>query len=231
MGATQNYSVFLSFTAGVLSFFSPCILPLIPAYISYITGTSIENIKESKKTIKNLFLVLFFIAGFTFIFTLLGASATYLGRCLLEKQDLIRIIGGIIIIIFGLHLTGIFKITPLYREKKIQMNKVVSGYTGAFIIGMVFAAGWTPCVGPVLASILIIASSQETVLRGIILLIFYSLGIGVPFIITTIFISKMLSIFSGIKKHSHKIEIATGLFLILIGILLILNKFNYLIPL
>ncbi|MCX8082890.1 MAG: cytochrome c biogenesis protein CcdA [bacterium] len=229
MEANQNYSILFSFTAGVLSFFSPCILPLIPAYLSYITGMSVENIKEGKSPAKNFFLVLSFVSGFTLIFTLLGASATYLGRYLLAKQNLLRIVGGIIIIVFGLHLAGIFKITPLYRTKKLQMNKIVSGYFGAFVIGMVFAAGWTPCVGPVLASILIIASSQETVLRGVILLIFYSLGIGIPFIITTILVGKMLYLFSVIKRHSQKIEIITGFLLVIMGILLILNKFNYII--
>ncbi|MCM8762297.1 MAG: cytochrome c biogenesis protein CcdA [Candidatus Omnitrophica bacterium] len=230
METTQNYSVFLSFTAGILSFFSPCILPLIPVYLSYITGVSIENIKGGGREIKNLSLVLFFIAGFTFIFTLLGASATYLGRYLLTKQNILRICGGVIIIIFGLHLSGIFKITTLYRQKKIQMNKVISGYTGAFLIGMVFAAGWTPCVGPVLASILIIASYQKTVLRGIILLTFYSIGIGIPFIITTILINRMLNVLSFIKKHTRTVEIITGLLLIAMGILFILNKFNYIMP-
>ncbi|MDD3725667.1 MAG: cytochrome c biogenesis protein CcdA [Candidatus Ratteibacteria bacterium] len=225
MDITQNYSVFLSFAAGVLSFFSPCILPLIPAYLSYITGVSVENIAEgSKNWIKNLSLVLSFIAGFTFIFTILGASATYLGKYLLTRQKILRLAGGTIIILFGLHLTGLLKIIPLYRQKKVQMNRIVSGYTGAFLIGMVFAAGWTPCVGPVLASILIVASSQETVLRGIILLVSYSIGIGVPFIITTILINKMLGVLSFFKRHTHPVEIITGILLMIMGLLLILGK-------
>ena len=229
MEITQNYSLFLSFIAGVLSFFSPCILPLIPAYLSYITGMSIENIKEGKKPVKNFFLTLSFVAGFTFIFTVLGASATWLGRYLLAKQNFLRIGGGIIIIIFGIHLTGILKITPLYREKRVRPVRIVSGYFGAFIIGMVFSAGWTPCVGPILSSILIVASSQETVSRGILLLVFYSSGIGIPFIITTLIINRMLGVFSVIKRHSRTVEIITGLLLIVMGVLLMLNKFNYFI--
>jgi cytochrome c-type biogenesis protein len=227
METTQNYSIFFSFIAGILSFFSPCILPLIPAYLSYITGMSVENLKEGN-TARNFFLVLFFVAGFTFIFTVLGASATWLGKYLLAKQTLLRIGGGIIIIILGIHLTGLFKITRLYREKRLRIGKTGKGYFSAFLIGMAFAAGWTPCVGPVLASILIVASSRETVIQGVLLLVFYSLGIGIPFIITTIAITKMLSAFSRIKRYYHIIEVITGILLIVIGLLLILNRFHFL---
>ncbi len=226
METTQNYTVLISFTAGLLSFFSPCILPLIPAYFSYITGISIGNIKEGQHYKKNILLSVVFVLGFTSVFTMLGASATWLGRQLLMKQDAVRIAGSIIIILFGLHITGILKIKPLYRQKKIQTGKIAGGYAGAFIIGMVFAFGWTPCVGPVLASILIIASTEESVGRGILLLLFYSLGIGMPFILTTIAINKMLKVFNRIKKHYRKIEISTGALLIVIGILLLLNKFQ-----
>lgn len=190
-----------------------------------------ESMKDEKNKVKLLPLVLSFIAGFTFIFTTLGASSTLIGKHLLARQNILRVGGGIIVIIFGLHLTGILKISLLYREKKIQQKKVAGGYTGAFLLGMVFAAGWTPCVGPVLASILIIASSQETVGRGILLLISYSLGIGIPFIITTLVLNRMLYFFSAVKRHYHIIEVITGLLLICMGVLLILNKLNYLIPL
>lgn len=226
METTQNYSIIISFTAGVLSFISPCILPLIPAYLSYITGASIENIREGANYKKNILLSVLFVLGFTSVFTLLGASATWLGRKLLMKQDAVRITGAVIVILFGLHLTGLLKIKPLYKQKKIRTEKITSGYTGAFLIGMVFAFGWTPCVGPVLASILIMASAEESVLRGILLLLFYSLGIGVPFILTTIAINKMLTVFTRIKKHYRKIEIFTGILLIAIGVLLMLNRFR-----
>jgi len=231
METTQNYSIVFSFAAGVLSFFSPCILPLIPAYLSYITGVSIENMKNGGNPAKSFSLVLFFIAGFTFIFTLLGASATWLGKYLLANQNLTRIIGGIIVILLGLHITGILKITPLYKHRKIQIKRLASEYPGAFLIGMVFAAGWTPCVGPVLASILIVASSQETVLRGILLLVFYSIGIGIPFLITTLVLNKILGVLSFITRYARAFEIITGLLLMVMGLLLVLNKLTYLIPL
>ncbi len=227
METTQNYPVIISFTAGILSFLSPCILPLIPAYLSYITGASVENVREGVNYKKNLLLSVVFVLGFTVVFTALGASATWLGKTLLMKQDAVRISGAALVILFGLHLTGILKIKQLYGQKKISAGKITSGYAGAFIIGMVFAFGWTPCVGPVLASILIMASAEESVARGIFLLFSYSLGIGVPFILTAAAVNKMLNVFTRIKKHYRKIEVFTGLLLIAIGILLLFNKFRF----
>jgi len=224
----KSYSLGVSFIAGILSFFSPCILPLIPIYISYITGVSVEELqKGEKEIIKILSLTLSFIFGFTVVFVLMGASATAIGNLLLEKKDVLRIIGGAIIIIFGLHLTGILKIKKLYTEKRITFKKKKIGYLGAFLFGMAFSAGWTPCVGPVLSSILIIAANEKTVFRGMILLFFYSLGIGIPFIITSLLLHKLLGTLSKIKRHYKKIEIITGILLIILGILLILNKFLF----
>ncbi len=226
METTQNSTLLLSFAAGLLSFASPCILPLIPAYLSYITGASIENLKTGGLYKRNVLLSLLFVLGFTAVFTILGASATWLGRHILMKQDIIRKAGAVIIILFGLHLAGILKIKPLYKQKKINAGKTDGGYAGAFIIGMVFAFGWTPCVGPVLASILIMASAENSLSRGILLLFVYSMGIGLPFIITAMFLNKALSAFTGIKRHYRKIETATGILLIAIGILMFFNKFR-----
>jgi len=231
MQTTQNSALLLSFTAGLLSFASPCILPLIPAYLSYITGASIENLKSGGVYKKNILLSFLFVLGFTAVFTILGASATWLGRHMLMKQDITRKTGAVIIVLFGLHLAGILKIKPLYRQKKITAGKISGGYAGAFIIGMVFAFGWTPCVGPVLASILILASAEESLSRGILLLFFYSMGIGLPFVVTAMFLNKALSAFAGIKKHYRKIETATGILLIAIGILMFFNKFRLFINL
>jgi len=226
METTQNYPLMISFTAGLLSFASPCVLPLIPAYLSYITGASIENIREGSNYRRNLLLSILFVLGFSTVFTVLGASATWLGRQLLIKQNAVRITGGIIVILFGLHLTGVLKIKTLYRQKKFNAGRMAGGYAGAFAIGMIFAFGWTPCVGPVLASILIMASTEKSVFRGIFLLLFYSLGIGIPFILTTLAVNKMLGVFTRIKKHYGKIEFLTGLLLIAVGILMLLNKFR-----
>ncbi len=223
-----NYSIGASFVAGIVSFLSPCILPLIPIYLSYITGISVEQLQLEEKNIKkNLFLSIFFVAGFTFIFVLMGASATVIGSYLIRNQKILKILGGIIIIIFGFHLMGIFKIKKFYTEKRVIIKKTKISYVGAFIFGMAFSAGWTPCVGPILSSILILAANEETILNGIILLFFYSIGIGIPFILTSLLLNKFLQIFDRIKKHYKKIETVSGCLLIIIGILLILDKFTF----
>ncbi|MCK9266315.1 cytochrome c biogenesis protein CcdA [bacterium] len=226
----QNYRLLGSFVFGLLSFASPCILPLIPAYLSYITGVSLENLKSSKNKNKTLFLSLFFVLGFTIIFTLLGASANWLGRILYNKRDLIRMIGALLIILFGFHLTGIIKFKILYSQKKINLKKITSGYIGALLLGIVFAFGWSPCVGPVLGSILTMASMEETVLKGMLLLFFYSLGIGVPFILTAILLEQALTFFSKIKKYYTVIQMITGIVLIIVGVLLFFDKFNIQFP-
>ncbi|HOV22471.1 MAG TPA: cytochrome c biogenesis protein CcdA [bacterium] len=223
----KSYSLGISFVAGVLSFLSPCILPLIPIYISYITGISIEQLQEPKNTLKIFIISLFFISGFTLIFVLMGASATAIGNFILKKKNILRIIGGIIIIIFGLHLTGILKIKKLYTEKRIVLKNKKTGYLSSFLLGMAFSAGWTPCVGPVLSSILIIAANEKTVFRGIILLFTYSIGIGIPFLITSLLLNKLLNFFNKIKKHYRVIEIIMGFLLVILGVLFLLNKFIF----
>jgi len=228
MENTQNYRLFISFLFGLASFASPCILPLIPAYLSYITGVSLENLKSTQDKNRVFYLSLFFVLGFTLIFTLLGASASWLGKILYNKQNLIRMVGSILIILFGIHLTGIIKFKVLYSQKKINLKKITSGSIGAFIMGLVFAFGWTPCVGPVLASILTMASMEETALKGMFLLFAYSLGIGLPFILTALLLEKALTVFSKIKRYYLTIQIITGLLLISIGILLFFDKLNIL---
>ena len=151
-----------SFIAGVVTFVSPCVLPLIPAYISFITGASIDELKENRVSLRRTFFnALFFVAGFSLLFVLLGASATYVGSLTGQKKDILRYVGGVIVIIFGLHLSGLVPLKFLYQEKKLQMTKISFGYLGSFFLGVAFSAGWTPCVGPILSSILILASAQR----------------------------------------------------------------------
>ncbi|MCM8767474.1 MAG: cytochrome c biogenesis protein CcdA [Candidatus Omnitrophica bacterium] len=228
----NNLSIFICLIAGISSFFSPCILPLIPIYFSYITGYSFEELfkKDGITYFEILIPTLFFIFGFTIIFTLLGASSTFIGNLIVKKKEILRYIGGGLIIFFGLHIIGVIKIKKLYFEKKINLKKKLSGYLGSFILGIGLAAGWSPCIGPILSSILILSSMEDTVRKGILLLFFYSIGLGIPFILISIFIKRTLFFLNKIKKHYRKIEIIIGLLLILFGLLLILNKIYIIIP-
>ena len=219
----NNVSIIISFFAGIATFISPCLLPMIPLYISYITGSSIENLTTVGKPLRMLPPALFFVLGFTLVFVLLGASATYLGNLLIQKQEILRYVGGAIVIIFGLHITGLIKIKSLYKEKKIRVKNKFSGYFGAFIMGFVFAIGWTPCVGPILASILVMASTEKTVLKGIILLFCYSIGLGVPFILTSLLINTMVKFLKKIQKFYRRIELCSGIILIIAGIFIIVK--------
>lgn len=216
-----------SFIAGLLTFVSPCVLPIIPAYISFIAGASIDELKNNAKSAKKTFFTaLFFVLGFSAVFVILGASATLLGNFLGKNKDIIRWVGGIIVIIFGLHLSGLFTIPFLNYQKKIQLGNLKISYLGAFLIGITFAAGWTPCIGPILSSILILASTQGKMFQGIMLLLFYSLGIGIPLLITALFINWALSVFAAIKKYYRIIEILSGVILVVIGIIILTGNFN-----
>ena len=227
MNTLDKFPYLASFVAGIMTFLSPCILPLIPAYISFITGATLDELKSDKKTLgKSVLNSLFFVLGFSLIFILLGASFSYVGSFVGGKRDIIRWAGGIIVIIFGLHVAGVFTIPFLNFQKKIQAGKSSLNYAGAFLVGITFAVGWTPCVGPILSSILILASAQGTLYKGVILLAIYSLGIGIPFIITAVFINWALSFFNKIKKYYRVIEILSGLILVIVGIMIITNSLN-----
>ena len=225
-----NISFITAFFAGLLSFVSPCVLPLIPAYISYITGLSLEELKNqdtlSRKAKLKVFLSsIWFVIGFSAVFVILGATATAIGSFFLAQLNLIMKIAGVIIIIFGLHTAGWLKIKWLYYEKRIQMNTSnITSYLSIFLMGAAFAFGWSPCIGPILAAILVYASSQDTILKGILLLFSYSLGLGIPFILTALAVNKFFSAFAKIKKYFRTIEILSGLLLILVGILIFVGS-------
>lgn len=221
-----NFPILASLFAGVLTFVSPCVLPLIPAYITLITGLSIKELQNKQKLFKTFSYSLIFILGFSTVFVLLGLSITYLSSFLFENKDVLKIVGSIIIIIFGLHLTGIFKIKFLYKQFSL-MDKFSSeiNYLTVYLMGATFAVSWTPCVDPILASILILASNQDTVYKGTFLLVVYSLGLGIPFLLTALFINKFFYFFNSLKKYYKIIELVSGLLLIVIGLLIILGKF------
>jgi cytochrome c-type biogenesis protein len=224
---TQTVSFPAAFVAGILSFFSPCVLPLIPAYFTFITGFSIEELTEkyNSEIRKKVFLSTFlFVLGFSLVFILMGASASYLGGLMYTYKKLIRIIGGILIIILGIHLTGIIRIPGLDFEKRITLEKKPLHFLGTLIIGMAFGAGWSPCIGPLLGSILIIAGSQETVWQGVILLGIYSAGLAIPFIIISIFINFLLTFIKKASKVLRYVNVVAGVVLIVVGLILVSNK-------
>ena len=223
----DNVSIVTAFVFGLLSFISPCVLPIVPGYLSFISGISFEEMQNSdnRSKVRNRILInaLLFIAGFSIVFIALGASATAFGQFLHEKINLISKIAGVVIIIFGLHMTGLFKIPFLNYEQRFHTQGKPLGFFGAFIVGLAFAFGWTPCIGPILAAILAIASQQETVGQGILLLSSYSLGLGIPFLLTGLSITIFYNVFNKVKHHLHKIEIVGGVLLIIVGGLIMTN--------
>jgi cytochrome c-type biogenesis protein len=220
---SSNITLISAFVAGLLSFLSPCVLPLIPSYITYITGLSFADLQEEHPSHvvrrKTVIHSLLFIAGFTTVFVLLGASATFIGGFMQEHMKLIRRIGGVLIVLFGIHLTGLVPIQMLLGEKRFTIHNKPAGYVGSFLVGVAFSAGWTPCIGPILASILMIAATEETLDHGIFLLLAYSMGLAIPFLLSALALHRFLVAFNRFKKHIRLLEIATGIFLIVIGVM------------
>ena len=212
---------FIAFGAGLISFLSPCVLPLIPGYISYISGQSLQNILESKKI--NLFSLILFCLGFSSVFVILGASASFLGNILLQNSEFLRIIAGIIIIIFSLQLIGILKIPYLNFEKRFDA-KESKNILFPYVIGVAFGFGWTPCIGPILGSILALASIEETLSRAVILLISYSLGLAIPFVLSGYLIQKFLLFSKNFKKNINLISKIGGITLLITGVLILTNQ-------
>ena len=227
----MNVSLTTAFLAGVASFLSPCVLPLVPGYISIISGSSVEELKAAGRSEGLLGRLLFhsvlFIIGFSLVFISLGASATWLGVALRSRLPLLLRIGGVVVILFGLHMTGILRIGLLYRDARIHTaGERKSSAIGSFLMGFAFAFGWTPCIGPILAAILVIASTKQSIGQGVLLLGVYSLGLAVPFLLTSIGLSQFLSFYRGFRKHLHTVEVVSGVVLIIIGGLLVTNQFT-----
>jgi cytochrome c-type biogenesis protein len=224
---SQQVTYFGAFIAGLLSFLSPCVLPLIPSYITYITGISFADLQAERPTHiirrKSILHSLSFISGFTVVFVLLGASATYLGSFMNENATIIRKVGGVLLVLLGIHVTGLFHLKFLLGEKRISLKDKPTGYAGSFLVGIAFAAGWTPCIGPILAAILAVAATEESVYQGILLLLLYSLGLGVPFFLSAYAMNRFLVVFNRFKKYIPVFEIITGIFLIIIGVLIYSN--------
>ena len=215
------FEFLVAFGAGLVSFLSPCVLPLIPGYISYISGQSLQNILETKKI--NLFSLILFCLGFSSVFVILGASASFLGQALLQNSELLRIIAGIIIIIFSLQLIGLINIPYLNFEKRFDA-KESRNFLFPYVIGLAFGFGWTPCIGPILGSILALASIEETLTRAILLLIFYSLGLAIPFVLSGYLIQRFLLFSKNFKKNINLISKSGGIILLVTGVLILTNQ-------
>ena len=213
--------LFIAFGAGLISFLSPCVLPLIPGYISYISGSSLNELLDKKSV--NIIPIILFTLGFSFVFISFGATASFLGSVILNNSYELRIASGIIIIIFSLHILGIININFLNYEKRVYTEKK-SGLFSSILVGMAFGFGWTPCIGPILGSILALASTEQSLNRGILLLVFYSLGLAIPFILSGYLIQKFLSFSKNLKSKMNIILKSGGVLLLITGILMITNQ-------
>jgi len=214
-----------AFAGGLVSFLSPCVLPLVPGYLSIISGYSLDQLKEGSgnASLKRSVVMnsLMFIIGFSITFIALGASATTIGQLLLARKQILYQIAGVVIIIFGLHVLGVFKIGALYQDKRFHDVPKPRSAWGVLLFGLVFAFGWTPCIGPILAGILGIAASQDTVAQGVVLLAIYSLGLGVPFMLTSLGLNQFLAFYGRFKRHFRTLEIASGVMVVAIGVLIV----------
>ena len=223
-----SISLIAAFSAGLLSFVSPCVLPLVPSYVSYITGLSVEELtrEETRSRFRHAIIVnsLLFIAGFSSVFIAFGASASLIGQALITYQDFLRKIGGVVVVIFGLYLLGVLNPKFLQMEKRFHFNARPAGYLGSFLIGVAFAAGWTPCVGPVLGTILLYASTTEGMMDGVILLTFYSLGLGLPFFATALGVNRFLVYFKQVRVYMRGISAVSGVLLITVGVMIYANS-------
>ena len=243
----ENVSFIAAFVAGVLSFISPCVLPLIPGYLSFISGVTLDEMQGLPAPARAgggagggavavaaapagrrrvILTSLFFILGFSLVFVSLGATASALGQFLMERLRILGKIAGVLIIVFGLHTMGVLRIGWLYSEKRVQMARKPAGPLGALFVGVAFAFGWTPCIGPILAGILTVAAAQETIGQGVQLLAVYSAGLGIPFLLTSLAINQFFAAFARIRRHYRLIEFVSGALLVAIGILIFTDRFT-----
>ena len=233
--AGLEVSYFAAAGGGLISFLSPCVLPLVPAYLCLIAGTSLEELTDAENAgnakginWRVVALSLIFVAGFSTVFVLLGASASYINRLIIEHLDILSKIAGAIIIIFGIHMTGLLRIPLLYREARFNDIEKPQNWFGAYVIGLAFGFGWTPCIGPILGTILAIAASESSLGYGVSLLGVYSLGLGIPFILAAFAINRFLVFMRGFRRYFKMIEIGTGVILIATGLLIFTGQFQIL---
>jgi cytochrome c-type biogenesis protein len=218
--------------AGILSFISPCVLPLIPGYISFVSGVSLDEMRAPGARASRRQVVatsMAFVLGFSLVFIALGASASALGQIVMQNLPLLGKIGGAIIIVFGLHTMGVFRLPFLEVERRVHAQRKPAGLIGALLVGIAFAFGWTPCIGPILAGILVVAGSRDTITDGVILLAIYSLGLGIPFLLTSLAIDRFFAVTARIRRHYHAIEMVSGALLVLIGLLIFTGQLTIIV--
>jgi cytochrome c-type biogenesis protein len=228
----ESVGILAALTAGLISFVSPCVLPVVPAYLSFVTGLSIEEMRGSSagglQRRRLLLNCLAFVGGFSAVFVALGASASFVGAFLNQNMQILAKVAGVVIVLFGLHTLGILKIPFLNYEKRFHQTQKSGGLLGSFIVGLAFAFGWTPCIGPILGAILGIASTKETIGQGVVLLSAYSLGLGVPFLVAGLSVESFFRVSSRVKSQFRLIEKLSGAFLIIVGVLIFFNMFGWL---
>jgi cytochrome c-type biogenesis protein len=222
----SSLSLFIAFGAGLLSFLSPCVLPLVPSYISFITGMNLEDLQGSRRD--TIVHALLFVLGFSLIFLALGAGATVFGQIMLRYRDVISRVGGVLIIIFGLYLLGVFNLSFLMKDTRLHLANKPLGYFGTLVVGIAFGAGWSPCIGPILGAILTMAANEADLGRGLTLLGAYSMGLAVPFVAAAVMVERFIALFAKVRRHMVWVNRAAGALLLLVGGLMVSNRFTLL---
>ncbi|MBM4184616.1 MAG: cytochrome c biogenesis protein CcdA [Gemmatimonadetes bacterium] len=220
--------VAIAFTAGLFSFLSPCVLPLVPSYLAFVTGMSLEDLEQGVNRKTTLVHATLFVVGFSLIFVLLGASASFLGQFFRAYRVWIERLGGVLIVVLGLHLAGMLRLAPLLRERRVHLADKPAGYLGTLGVGVAFGAGWTPCLGPILGAILTYGFAQETMWAGVGLLSVYSLGLAVPFLLAALALDRFLQAFKGFRRWMPYVEKASGVLLVFLGLLLLTGRLTVL---
>ena len=226
MESSAGVGIFIAFSAGLLSFLSPCVLPLVPSYVTFVTGMSVEDVAKSRRLA--LIHSLLFILGFTLIFLALGAGATTLGVVLKQQRQWLARIGGVLIIVFGLYLVGVLNFAFLARERRVHLADKPMGYFGSILVGIAFGAGWSPCIGPILGAILTYTASEADLNRGLLLLLAYSLGLAIPFIVAALAVNWFLAAFQRFRVYLGLVQKVAGVLLIAVGLLMVTNYFTIL---
>lgn len=226
MESGASLGLFIAFAGGLLSFLSPCVLPLVPSYVTFITGMNLEDLQRSKRT--TLIHAMLFVAGFTLIFLALGAGATVFGQLMLRYRDVIARAGGVLIIVFGLYLMGVFNLSFLMKDTRLHLADKPLGFLGTIVVGIAFGAGWSPCIGPILGAILTMAANEADLGRGLTLLFAYSLGLAVPFLLAALMVERFLALFQRMRQYMVWVNRTAGALLVFVGVLMATNRFTML---